>query len=107
MTRQMWVGLALVTLLGGSWVSAGELPCGEPAPCLLKRVAPAGGWCPYGGPWCWWNPCCFPHCGGPDDYCRKELPHVCWPAYPPWYVWVPTGCCEPHGCCPCAGEKPH
>ena len=52
-------------------------------------------WQPYdGGLLRWWNPCCFPRCGAPDDYCRKPLPNVCWPPYPPYYTAGPQeiGC---------------
>jgi hypothetical protein len=57
---------------------------------FLQRFHPVGGWHPDGGGlWHWWNPHCFPRCGGPDDYCRKPPPKVCWPPYPPFYIGVP------------------
>ena len=57
---------------------------------FLQRMHPVGGWHPYGGGLLhWWNPHCFPRQGAPDDYCRKPLPRVCWPPYPPYYVWGP------------------
>ena len=60
----------------------------QPPQSLLGRLGPVGGWDPYGGGLLrWWNPCCFPRCGAPDDYCRKPLPKVCWPPYPPYYIW--------------------
>jgi hypothetical protein len=59
---------------------------------VLARFRPAGGWSPDGaGLIHWWNPRCFPRCGGPDDYCRKPTPAVCWPPYPPYYVLAPQG----------------
>jgi hypothetical protein len=86
--------LALVT---SGQVIGSEHGCPEPGGCqnFLQRMSPAGGWHPdEGGLWHWWNPCCFPRCGGPDDYCRKPPPKVCWPPYPPYYFWGPpqTGC---------------
>ena len=62
--------------------------CVQTPQCFLERVGPVGGWSPYGGGLLsWWNPCCFPRSGAPDDYCRKPLPKVCWPPYPPYYIW--------------------
>ena len=60
---------------------------------FLQRLHPVGGWNPYGGGLLhWWNPHCFPcQCGGPDDYCRKPLPRVCWPPYPPYYICGAAG----------------
>jgi hypothetical protein len=44
----------------------------------------------------WWDPACYPCYGGPDDYCRKSLPKLCWPGpYPSSYIWGP-----PETCCP-------
>jgi hypothetical protein len=62
----------------------------EPCPHhLLGRIQPQGGWHPDGGGLLhWWNPNCFPRCGGPDSYCRKPPPRVCWPPYPPYYILV-------------------
>jgi hypothetical protein len=95
MTPHRWIAAFLLTLIAG-----GQGISGEPAPeCFLQRLAPAGGWHPYGGPLCWWDPCCFPRCGGPDDYCRKSLPRVCWPPYPFYYTWgPPQTCCPGHRC---------
>jgi hypothetical protein len=89
MRRPVWVGAALLALVAGGRGLAGEPGCCEPAPsCFLRRIAPVGGWCPYGGGLVrWWPPHCFPRCGGPDDYCHKTLPRVCWPPYPPYYIW--------------------
>jgi hypothetical protein len=69
----------------------GEPEYNEPAQQrFLQRMHPVGGWHPYGGGLLhWWNPHCFPRQGAPDDYCRKPLPRVCWPPYPPYYVWGP------------------
>src|SRR5581483_6254184 len=98
MKRHGWMGPCLITLLtvGPGWGS--EPRCCEPPPgSLLQRWHPVGGWCPYGGGLLhWWNPCCFPHGGVPDDYCRKALPRVCWPSYPPFYTWgPPAAACLP------------
>ncbi|HEX4130268.1 MAG TPA: hypothetical protein VHZ24_09505 [Pirellulales bacterium] len=66
------------TPYGGTCASACCGPCSAPS-SLLQRFAPAGGWHPDGGRLLhWWNPCCFPHCGVPDDYCRKPMPCICW-----------------------------
>jgi hypothetical protein len=91
MRRHTWLGALFLILIAGVRGSGGEPTSCEPVqPHLLQRVSPVGGWCPYGhGPLCWWDPHCFPCGGGPDDYCRKKLPCVCWPPYPPWYLWGP------------------
>jgi hypothetical protein len=68
---------------------------GVPRRHFLLRARPVGGWNPYGGGVLhWWNPHCFPCQGAPDDYCRKPLPRVCWPAYPAYYIAGPPeiGC---------------
>jgi hypothetical protein len=66
-----------------------------------QRVHPVGGWHPDGGGlWHWWSPHCFPPCGGPDDYCRKPPPRVCWPPYPPYYIWGPPEIHYPHSAGP-------
>ncbi len=96
MKRQAWIGVALLALLAAGWAGGGEPPCREPRPpCPPWRLAPAGGWFPYGGGLLhWWPPNCFPHGGAPDDYCRKSLPRVCWPPYPPYYLWGPPQNCS-------------
>ncbi len=109
MKPQAWIAL-LLGLLAAGWASAGEIappnrPGCPPDPCFWRRVRPAGGWCPYGGPLCWWNPHCFPCCGAPDDYCRKKLPDVCWPHYPPWYIFGPPQDCYPQGGCSRPGNQ--
>jgi hypothetical protein len=68
-----------------------QLSCGgepaqfEPQPQQFRcRFTPIGGWNPYGGGlFHWWNPNCFPRPCGPDDYIRKPLPRVCYPARSP------------------------
>ena len=91
MRRLLWIGALLFSVILGNLVWAEEPPNCEPSrPGFLQRVAPAGGCFPYGGGLLhWWNPHCFPYVCGPDDYCRKPLPCVCWPAYPSFYVWGP------------------
>lgn len=89
---------ALLTLLAcvlaplSAW---GGDPTPEGCACATehKRCAPAGGWSPYGGGLLKWLPCCcYPTCGGPDDYCRKPLPCLCWPAYPSYFKMGPPAC---------------
>jgi hypothetical protein len=69
-------------------IAAGELRADPPGSnccqgAFVDRMKPRGGYFPYGGGLLhWWNPCCFPHCGFPDDYCRKPLPNTCWAACP-------------------------
>ena len=54
------------------------------------RLRPVGGWHPdNGGLLHWWPHHCFLCAGAPDTYCRKPIPHVCWPPYPPYYIWAP------------------
>jgi hypothetical protein len=96
MKLQAWLGAALLTLLAAGWTCAGEPPGAEPPACTPWRLGPAGGCFPYGGGLLhWWPRDCFPRCGGPDDYCRKSLPSVCWPPYPPYYIWGPPEICHP------------
>jgi hypothetical protein len=53
----------------------------------FHNFRPAGGWHPDdGGVFHWWNPNCFPRSCALDDYCRKPIPKVCWPPYPPYYI---------------------
>lgn len=78
----------------------------EPRECkscqhgVVARCQPDGGWFPYGGPLNWWPCCCYPHCGMPDDYCRKPLPCVCWPSYQSFYTWGTQELCPPGCSCP-------
>jgi hypothetical protein len=108
MRRQIWIAAWLVALIGaGTELHAQSSCCSPPAGGFLKRLAPVGGWCPYGGPlFHWWPRCCFPCEAAPDDYCRKPLPRVCWPPYPPYYIWGPPENCHPQagGCCPADGK---
>jgi hypothetical protein len=93
----MGTGMLVLALIACDQVLGGghENP-GPGHPSFLRRVGPVGGWHPDGGGlWHWWNPHCFPKCGGPDDYCRKPSPQVCWPPYPPYYVWGPPGVGHP------------
>ena len=84
--RRMWA--LVLGLVASGQALGGDNGPGEPQPQhFLQRVRPVGGWHPDGGGLLhWWNPCCFPRCGGPDDYCRKPAPKVCWPPYPPFYI---------------------
>jgi hypothetical protein len=89
------IGIVLLALGAAGGVWGGEPVGGEPGrPCFLERFHPAGGWCPDGGGLLhWWNPHCFPCGGAPDDYCRKKQPNVCWPPYPPYYIYgTPPAC---------------
>jgi hypothetical protein len=109
MKRIGWTGALLLSLIAASQGLGGEPPCCEPPQQgFLERLHPVGGWHPYGGGLLhWWNPDCFPHCGAPDDYCRKPLPKVCVPGYPSYYIWGPPEI----GCPKCSGPwdciKPH
>jgi hypothetical protein len=109
MRRQAWIGVALLALLAVGRVWGVEPPCGGPRPaCSPWRLGPAGGWCPYGGGLLrWWPRHCFPCACGPDDYCRKSLPRVCWPPYPPYYIWGPPEICRPQGNCRQTGGNSH
>jgi hypothetical protein len=78
----------LGVVAGGRALGGDHESCPPPEAHFLKRLRPVGGWNPYGGGvFHWWKRECFPRCGGPDDYCRKPPPNVCWPAYPPCYIW--------------------
>jgi hypothetical protein len=92
------------SLIALALISCGRVHGGEgespvvPPPPSLQRFRPAGGWNPYGGGLLhWWNPHCFPCQTAPDDYCRKPLPEMCWPPYPPYYVWGPPEIVYPTG----------
>jgi hypothetical protein len=95
MKRHAGIGAVLLPLIAAGWVCGGEPLCCEPGtPRFLHRIAPVGGWFPYGGGlFHWWPKHCFPCCNLPDDYCRKPLPKVCWPPYPPYYFTDPK---QPH-----------
>jgi hypothetical protein len=97
MRRHMWIGAFLTILSAGGRGLGGEPRCCEPVrDGFLQRWHPVGGWAPYGGGLLRsWNPHCFPRCGAPDDYCRKPLPRVCWPAYPSYYIGGPPEICYP------------
>jgi hypothetical protein len=80
MRRLLSIATGVAVLLASrSEVRAGNPYC-APAQCgILDRIAPVGGWHPdRGGALHWWNPCCFPRCGLPNDYCRKPTPCVCY-----------------------------
>jgi hypothetical protein len=96
-----WIAALAFALIAGSWAYSGSPPCCQPEQkSFLQRIAPVGGWFPNGGGLLHWQPHhCFPCCGGPDDYCRKPLPKICWPPYPPYYIWGPPQCCP-------AGPRP-
>jgi hypothetical protein len=110
MRRRAWIGAALVALLAANGAVGGEPPCWEPAlACFLRQLAPAGGLFPYGGGLLhWWPEHCFPRCGAPDDYCRKPLPNVCWPPYPPCYIGgAPDSHHPPSSCWPTMKGESH
>ena len=109
MRRQTRTGAVLLGLIAAGWAFGGEPPCSEPCPaCFLRQLGPVGGWDPYGGGLLhWWDPHCFPRCGAADDYCRKPLPPVCWPPYPPYYIWGPPEVCHPQGSCRPASREVH
>ena len=100
MRNAIWVAALLGAVIVSSQGRAGEPPCGCEAPGdgFAQRIHPVGGWHPYGGGLLrWWDPCCYPRYCGPDDYCRKPLPRLCWPGpYPSSYTWgPPETCCHP------------
>ena len=72
-------------LIASDQALGGDRGSFEPRPQhFLQRLRPVGGWHPDGGGLLhWWDPHCFPRCGGPDDYCRKPFPNLCrYPAVP-------------------------
>jgi hypothetical protein len=109
MRHSVWVGTLVIALAVVGRGSGAEPSCCEPSPeCGLKRWGPAGGWHPYGGGLLhWWPRHCFPCVGAPDDYCRKPLPRVCWPSYPPYYTWGPPESCPPSGGCRMGNGQSH
>jgi hypothetical protein len=109
MKRCVCLATLALALIGGNRGLRAEPPCCEPPQeSFLKRLGPVGGWCPYGGGLLhWWDPHWISHCGAPDDYCRKPLPTVCWPAYPPYYIWGPPEICFPQSECPRNCHNPH
>ncbi len=88
MRSQFTVLAFVLTLITYERAVGGEhVVCEPPGEPCLQRFHPAGGWQPYGGGLLhWWPKHCFPCQVGPDDYCRKPLPRVCWPPYPPYYI---------------------
>ena len=109
MKRQIIMCASVLTVITFGWALGGEPAYDEsPQPHFVRRLRPTGGWNPYGGGVLhWWNPHCFPCQGAPDDYCRKPLPRVCWPAYQPYYTYGPQEICYPgnNGFQDC--NKPH
>src|SRR5262249_4677489 len=89
MKNQVTICTLVLTLITGARGIAGEHGPGDlPEPPFPARLHPAGGWHPYGGGLLhWWDRHCFPRSCAPDDYARKPLPRLCWPHYPPFYVW--------------------
>lgn len=100
MRYRIGIGVFTLALAFAAPVAGGEPPCCEPPGGVCERIAPVGGWRPdCCGILNWWNRCCFPRCCGPDDYCRKPMPCVCWPKYPPYFSWGAPGCNQPNGAC--------
>src|SRR3954471_21561415 len=99
MGRRAWIGIVLFELLAARGAyGVKPLWCELRPTSLLDRLAPVGGWFPYGGGLLhWWPENCFPRCGGPDDYCRKSLPKVCWPACPSAPIAGPIEVVSPLG----------
>src|SRR6516165_4381902 len=99
MKRAGWIATLLITLsAAGRGLAIDHDCCPPPQEGIFKRCQPVGGWAPYGGGLLrWWNPHCFPRCGAPDDYCRKNLPCVCWPPHPPYYIEGPSEICHSQG----------
>jgi hypothetical protein len=88
------LGITLISVLGSA-VAANAQSYPPPSPnqrSLIDRMAPRGGWFPdQGGLFCWMPRCKFPNCWGPDTYCRKPAPQVCWPPYTPDYSFGRQG----------------
>ena len=86
MKTMPWIGaVLLLVILAGQGLGNQGACDGTSQTGFWHRFAPSGGWNPYGGGLLhWWTPACFPHGGGPDDYCRKPLPRTCWPCYLPY-----------------------
>jgi hypothetical protein len=85
----LWA-LVLTLIVSGQALGGDRGWCAPPEPDFLQRLQPVGGCNPYGGGlFHWWKHNCFPRCGGRDDYCRKPIPNVCWPPYPPYYISAP------------------
>jgi hypothetical protein len=98
------VVFAVALLVAGRARSDGPCCCPPAQGTFFQRFSPAGGWRPYGlGLFHWWPCRCFPCAGAPDDYCRKPLPPVCWPPYPPYYIYGPSGNCLTS--CNCAERR--
>jgi hypothetical protein len=99
----------LFVVLAGWPAYCAEPPCCDaPGEGFLQRVHPVGGWAPYGGGLLrWWPTGCFPCSTAPDDYCRKPLPRICWPASPPCSTWVATDASKPQSTAPCTCTKSH
>jgi hypothetical protein len=109
MRRQLWIGAFVVALIASSRGLGAEPRCCKPCQdCFLERIAPSGGWDPYGGGLLhWWHPCCFPCGGAPDDYCRKPLPRVCWPGCAHFYTPGLTEIDYPQSSTPRERNEPH
>jgi hypothetical protein len=87
--RGLLTGVTILALARttGAQAIGDEYRVREPGRQPLQRMAPVGGWHPdRGGLLHSWNPRCVPHCGSLDDYCRKPLPQLCKPSYPPFYL---------------------
>jgi hypothetical protein len=90
MRSQVGIWALMLALASGQALAEDRGVCEPPAPHFFQRLRPVGGWHPdRGGLVHWWNRDCFPRCGGLDDYCRKPLPRMCWPPYPPYYISRP------------------
>jgi hypothetical protein len=107
MRRVIWIAALVVASAALDRAQGGEPQCCDTTPLSwLKRWHPVGGWDPDGGGLLrWWNPHCFPCTGGPNDYCRKPLPCVCWPAYPPYFQWGTPAENTPRACSGKMAEK--
>jgi hypothetical protein len=89
MTNRVGLWVFVLSLIASGSTLGGEPLEGDAH--ILDRWHPVGGWNPYGGGiFHWWKPGCFPCATAPDDYCKKPLPRLCWPTYPPSYTFGPT-----------------
>jgi len=102
------IGTLGFVVMTGSLAQAGDHEyCPPPDGHFLHRVLPVGGCDPGGGLFHWWDPHCFPRCCGPDTYCRKPIPKLCWPHYPPCYFGAPPEIGPPPSGTHGGGNKPH
>jgi hypothetical protein len=80
MTRGARICAVALLVMTSTAARAGDTGPGEvDRPHFLSRLGPRGGCNPDGrGIFHWWNRDCYPRPCGPDNYCRKPMPDLCW-----------------------------